>query len=215
MHWAIDYKWPFNVISINDIIHLVNRKDVTPDWSRIAAWMHEYSIFADTLTVLFLYLHEHGLIDLPTGLQREIGDCKKTTGPNQSLHPALAADDVSHDRPSQGGLGHYPRKCPGYLADLARATTQVAATAGGPVTHPVSPHQGKIAARFRAGPYPYPAATERLIGGLVRSATTVSRELRNGVGSQFRLTARPQGVAWAAIVDILREMSTICGSKRE
>lgn len=80
MHWAIDYKWPFNVISINDIIHLVNRKDVTPDWDRIAAWMNDYSIFGDTLTVLFLYLQDCGLIDLPPALQSEIGVAKKRLG---------------------------------------------------------------------------------------------------------------------------------------
>ncbi len=85
MHWAIDYKWPFNVISINDVIHLVNRKDVTPDWSRVAAWMREYSIFADTLTVLFLYLHEHGLIDLPPALEREIAVARKRLG-RANLH---------------------------------------------------------------------------------------------------------------------------------
>ncbi|MDH4049065.1 MAG: nucleotidyltransferase family protein [Gammaproteobacteria bacterium] len=80
MHWAIDYKWPVNVISINDIIHLVNRQDVSVEWARIATWMARYSIFADTLTALLLYLEQCNLIDVPAELDDQIRCARKRMG---------------------------------------------------------------------------------------------------------------------------------------
>ncbi len=80
VHWAIDQKWPANVISINDFIHLMNSTQRTIVWQKIASWMEQSYLFADVFTVLARYLEEFGLVTIPRELLARVRDSDKRLG---------------------------------------------------------------------------------------------------------------------------------------
>lgn len=71
-HWAIDLKWAINVISINDILHIVLRSGRDLHWDVIAGWMTENPMTADCITVIMSYLANCELIDLPEELKEQL-----------------------------------------------------------------------------------------------------------------------------------------------
>ena len=60
-HWARDRKWPVNVISVNDVLHIV-RKNTHFDWKLIDSWIRENDWLAGSLIVMLHYLVDCKLI---------------------------------------------------------------------------------------------------------------------------------------------------------
>ncbi|MFQ5567240.1 MAG: nucleotidyltransferase family protein, partial [Paracoccaceae bacterium] len=54
-HWAGDRKWPSNVISINDVLHII-RRSAGFDWRLIDDWMRDSDWLAAGISVMLRYL---------------------------------------------------------------------------------------------------------------------------------------------------------------
>jgi hypothetical protein len=80
IHWALDGKWPVNVISINDLLHLLNHPNGSPDWGTVAAWMEGSAFFAEILAVIVLYLADCDLAAVPVELEAPIAAARRRLG---------------------------------------------------------------------------------------------------------------------------------------
>ena len=79
-HWAIDQKWPVNVISINDVALMLQRKDRTIDWALVDDILADTPLLADILSVTLLFLNKASIVAIPTAINQQVEHSARRIG---------------------------------------------------------------------------------------------------------------------------------------
>lgn len=79
-HWAIDYKWPVNLISLNDVISMTRSTTNSIDWNKVNRLLADNQLVADILIVLLLFLRDAKLCDIPPELTGQVEKSSRRIG---------------------------------------------------------------------------------------------------------------------------------------
>lgn len=64
-HWSADSKWSVNVLSLVDVVSILRAEAATMDWGFVLEELRANPWLAISTSLLFAYLEEEGLVDLP------------------------------------------------------------------------------------------------------------------------------------------------------
>ena len=79
-HWAVDQKWAINVVSISDIVLMLNEHDCSLNWSYIDSLLAENPRTADFVAILLLFLRSTDLASIPQQINPRIENSVRRIG---------------------------------------------------------------------------------------------------------------------------------------